>query len=136
MKKLSKEQTSRLAELQKAYTEKRDALDKAIEDANDFITKANSLTDDAFGELNEVIGELNVFREEVASAIEDYIAEKSEKWQDGERGQAFNAWHDAWQDDLEEVEYTPLDTLDPLDARNDVPEEALSEESYPREPNE
>jgi hypothetical protein len=48
---------------------------------------------------NAARNELISFRDEIHDKIETYIGNKSDKWQEGERGAAFQEWCDAWTED-------------------------------------
>lgn len=49
---------------------------------------------------NGEVYDANAFRENIAGEIQDYISEKSEKWQEGDKGQAFLCWQEAWEVDF------------------------------------
>ncbi len=42
------------------------------------------------------------FREEIQAKIADHIADKSDKWQDSDEGQAHNTWAEAWEEETPE----------------------------------
>lgn len=118
MTKMSKDQIKERDGIAELLREKREALDAAIEAYN---ASAESLWGDieeALGAYNETISDANSWREEVASDIQSYIDDKSEKWQEGERGQAFAEWHDIFANDevptadLEQPEMLVLDCED------------------------
>ena len=71
-----------MKQLSKAQLERRDEL--AVE------------IDRLTTELNCKIEEARDFATEVGEAIDEYISERSEKWQESERGEAFAAWRDEW----------------------------------------
>lgn len=57
---------------------------------------------------NEALGAARGFTEDMVSAIDAYMSEKSEKWLDGEAGQSFTEWKSGIEseslDDLEHIE--------------------------------
>lgn len=65
------------------------------------------------------IVEAQTFCAEVAGEIDSYITDKSEKWQEGETGQAFSEWKDSWEniefDDPPELEGVASEILLALD---------------------
>lgn len=80
-----------------------DELISAIEKFNGEIDQHNEL-------LNEVRG----WRDDLVSEIDQFMSEKSEKWLDGDRGQAVSEWKD-------EIENLDLDDLEPIE-RPEQPE--------------
>lgn len=78
MKKLDKDQSKRKSELADNLRAAREAADKAVE---------------AYG---DVLAEIADFAQEVHGAMEDYSGERSEKWQEGDAGQQYQSWIDAW----------------------------------------
>lgn len=83
-----------------AYNEaKREAWEKFAEAQSDFI---------------QALGNAQDFVNEVGAKLQEYHADRSEKWQEGEAGQAFEAWASAWADcDL---------THDEVDEPDDLPD--------------
>jgi hypothetical protein len=118
--KLSKAQEAERNELRDRLTDVKNALDEKLVAANEAIGEANA----ALTEYNSVVAEMETFAEGIASEIEDFISEKSERWQEGERGQAVAAMLGEWQsadftqpdayEELPEPEDDPADTLDGL----------------------
>ena len=66
-------------------------------------------------EYNEIIEEARGFAEDIATTAEGEFDDKSEKWQEGEKGQAVSEWKDAWASiELEAVEIEwPEDLAEP-----------------------
>jgi DNA repair exonuclease SbcCD ATPase subunit len=84
------------------------------------LTEASAAIEAAVSELNEAIGKFNealddarALRDEVAGDIQDYIDDKSERWQEGDTGREWSAWKDA-------IEGIDLDDVDEVDV--DVPD--------------
>ena len=97
MNKLSKDQLAdrdvRLATLEETC----EALVGAVDEYNKAIEEAFAKLEPLVKAYNVAVSDAQEFAQEVASDIDDYIRDKSEKWQEGERGQAYIAWRDAWQ---------------------------------------
>ena len=96
MKKLSKQQRERHAEILCTLAEKRDEFNEVVER----LTKA---TDDAFayveeaGEhLQQAMSEAEEFTQEIAGEIDEYMGERSENWHETENGEATQGWHTEW----------------------------------------
>ncbi len=59
--------------------------------------------------LNEMIVKANEWAEEVATEIDDYMSQRTDKWLDGERGQAYDEWKTAYQNfSLDEIDEPEL----------------------------
>lgn len=57
--------------------------------------------------FNEKLQEARGFCDDIANEIDNYISDKSDKWQEGERGEAYGAWRDEWQN----VDITDIETI-------------------------
>ncbi len=62
----------------------------------------------AIGRFNANAANLRELIDAEIYDIDEYMSERSERWQDGERGQAYQAWRD-------ELEAQPLDEIDAED---------------------
>lgn len=81
-----------------AMEEPRDTLRKAIEDYNEAIVAAKG------------------FAEDIASQADSDISDKSDKWQEGERGQAASDWKGEWENiDLDEITFEYPEEIEPPD---------------------
>lgn len=75
----------------------------------------------AFNVYNGVLGELRDFRDGLVSDMDSYFSDRSEKWQEGDKGQQYETWKQAWEDleleDLEELELEHGDNFEqaPMD---------------------
>lgn len=85
-------------------TSKRDVLDAAIEKYNAQMDELRAVAEAAKDELNEAISDADAWREEINGEQEDYFADRSEKWQEGDAGQSYSAWKESWSVPLELVE--------------------------------
>jgi hypothetical protein len=75
-------------------------------------------------EYNEAVGDAAMWRDEIVSDMSNYQSERSEKWMEGEAGQAYQEWIDEWEaaelESLEtpempdELEYPHSDEIDNL----------------------
>lgn len=74
MKKLSKKQAAELAAL---------------------LEKLN----DAAQQYEQARSQFNEFRDDIATEIADYIEERSDAWQEGERGEAHREWCGQWENE-------------------------------------
>ena len=104
MKALNKNQEAQRMEhveaLNKAHefvTVKYSALVSAMEEYNDSLSK-----------YNDVVGDVEAWRDEIVADMQTYMDEKSERWSDSENGQAYGDWKDTW----ESTDFQKLDALE------------------------
>jgi uncharacterized membrane-anchored protein YjiN (DUF445 family) len=116
--KLSRQQDAERDALIDRLNEARAALEEKIDAANAAIGEANEARD-AF---NSHITDAQEFVDGIASEIEDFINEKSERWQEGEKGQAATAMLGEWQG----YSFETLDEYEEI-ARPDDPAELLAQ---------
>ena len=127
--KLTKEQRADRDRFVQALREKGEALAGAVEAYNTALEELGKPVLAALEAYNEALSDARIFAEEVGQAIDDQIAEKSERWQDGEKGEKAAEWRDEWQgatlDDVELELPEPLEEpdLDAAGALEELPEE-------------
>lgn len=100
-----------MMKLSKAEIDQRDdhvsALKKAKEEIDDLAEGINESIDDLnekIAEYNQLLGAAGTFTKEIAQQQSDYIDDKSERWQESDRGQEYSSWKDEWEDyDHEEI---------------------------------
>lgn len=114
MRELSKEDQKEFQERLDAIDEKQKAVESAVEELND---KALAAVNAAIVALNSAMSDIREFRDNIVAQISDYYDERTEKWQEGETGQQFTRWKDAWEceefDDIEELE--PIEVGNAID---------------------
>jgi hypothetical protein len=103
--KLTKAEAERQTALVADLQAQKDAMQKAIEDFNTALETARADLREAVGKYNDVVSEVNGFAADIASRLDDEINNKSEKWQEGEKGEAATAWKDEW----EAIDFSELD---------------------------
>ena len=106
--KLGKAEIERRAEIVEAINEAWGKLDDAINVYNDAVAALREPLADALAAYNESVSEARGFAEDVVSQADEDLGDKSEKWQEGERGRAAVEFKDAWEylsfDEIE-IEY-------------------------------
>jgi len=103
--KLTKEQTAARDALAGRLEEAREKLDSAV------VTAARGVLQEEIDAYNGLLSEVKSFADDVAQDWENDFEEKSERWQDGDTGQAVRELIEAWQNvDFEGVD---IDTPDP-----------------------
>ena len=104
MKSLSKADEARRAAI-------RDRLvngEASLADGHADLLVAIGIYNAKINEYNEALEEARGFVADIVNEIDSYITEKSERWQEGDTGQAFSAWKDEWEAlDLEDLEPEP-----------------------------
>jgi hypothetical protein len=109
------------------------AMTAAIEDFNTAMDSARVDLREAVEKYNEVISEVNGFALDIATRLQDEIDEKSEKWQESEKGEAAVAFKDEWEQidggelDADEIAPSYIDDMtfeaaDALEAISTEPE--------------
>jgi len=115
MKKLDKET---IAERDSICSRLRDAFDKAnaaIEELNAAIIEKWDEVEEAVSSYNEAVSEADSWKESVASDIQSYMDDRSEKWQEGDKAQAYTSWKEAFEDTFDAFEIEQPNGLDPID---------------------
>lgn len=133
--KLTKDQKSRLDALEERRKAAFAKIDEAVETANEALSRAFGPVEAAINNYNEIVAEFNDgLRTDIESDLEDFISDKSEKWQEGERGQAVSEMHTQWQEEAAEISVPeePKIEIEFGDAtENDV---FTDSDVYPQEP--
>lgn len=112
--------------LQEAF----DNLQEGVEAFNDIVNAAwSNLQLGPLNAYNEAISNANEWQSGIVEEIQEYIDSKSEKWQEGDKGQAFVSWKEQYEEELETVE---LEKPDEVTFDNDNPSELLDQK--PEEP--
>jgi hypothetical protein len=115
-----------------------DMLDKAkagliskIEDYNFAMAAPREALLAAINEFNDVLAEANQWRDDIHTRLSDEYENKSEKWQDGDRGREANTMIESWSNEIE-----GLDDLVDVPESLDIPDLTTDGEwfeSYPDE---
>lgn len=108
MKKLAAAQQKEMMRLSSSLDVRKNDVSQRIADFN---TKIQELIDEFNSEIsqivqsyNDVASEANAFVEEVKNAQQEYYDERSEKWQESDRGSEYQDWMNEWDIEIEEVE--------------------------------
>lgn len=127
MKSLSKAEQEQRADiagrLREGWSKLEDAYAQVTSAISDFNVERES--------YNEIVQEAESFAQDIASQIEGYMDERSDKWREGDRGQEYEAWLSAWQndvsfDEVEEIEDPGMpdgeNLADELESLQEAPE--------------
>ncbi len=109
----------------------RSTLDTAIEAHNEAVRAAHAALDAAAAEYNEAIEEARGFAGDVAREADEAIGERSDKWQESEKGKAAQEFAETWEGvcledfsigDAAEIDGPDEDAAEMLDALPNAPE--------------
>ena len=133
MKRLTADQIARKASLVEQLRAARNDVDIAIDVFNEEIREAWKRLEKARSDYNGVLDQAADLAREVESDLENYAAEKSDKWNDSPAGQAHAAWFEEWgsvnhDGDFQVLELDAPDELPPLEGSAADALEALPEE--------
>jgi hypothetical protein len=88
--------------------------DKAMQDA---IALINSMIEGDLNKVidsyNEVVADVETFRDELVGEMREYFDDRSDKWRDGEAGQAYNSWMGEW----EYLDVSPVEAVEAIEDR-------------------
>lgn len=85
MKKLSKDSVKKLADASAKMTEIKDKVESLIEDTNSKMIDLIALFNDERNTAASILDDLN-------NEQNSYFDDRSEKWQEGDTGQAYSGW--------------------------------------------
>jgi hypothetical protein len=107
MKRLSKDRKQQRADLVTRLNDAAEAVRAALVAVNAEIAgKLNS----AIENYNLILSVAEAFRDEIVSELEHYASDRSDRWQNSERGQS----HEAWKQEWEVLDVTGLDAIDEI----------------------
>lgn len=110
---LSKDQAGQRDALANELGALRTKLEEAIVSYNAEVEKLKAPVNAAVDAFNAKADEARNFAAEIASTAADEINNKSDKWQEGDKGQAAQAWTDEWENvELDDFEIAFPDELE------------------------
>ena len=127
--KIKKDQIEEHSKLTSRLRDASEVVHEAIEAYNTAAANEWDKVKDALAKYNETVADADGFRDSVASAARDFFDGKSERWQEGEKGQAAAEFADTWEVEMSEAE---LDDPEPVDAPDFAEIDAF--EQLPMEP--
>lgn len=114
-----------------ALTEKRAELDRALEAFNAQIAPLSADLRQAVEDYNNLLFDARAFVEEFVAEMQTEFEDKSERWQDGDRGQAVAEWIS----DLENsADFEDIDFKEPQEIELDAPDHAALLDDLQLEP--
>ncbi len=121
MNKLSKEQLKAREEAVENLNKAAELFRTAVEVYNDELKIAWSGLETARITFNEAIEEANAFRQSMLDDMQNFYDEKSEKWQEGDKGQAYQSWMDYWSNEFDQIS----DIDEPDEFEEEIPDGSI-----------
>lgn len=106
--KLDKKEIARRDEIFATLNETSSKLEDAVSTYNAEMANLRIPLDAALAAYNEAVAEAQSFAEDIVNQADSDISDKSERWQEGERGEEATSWKDEWEGasfDEVEIEY-------------------------------
>lgn len=114
MTKLTKAQIKERDEVCSNLRDQHEALEEALEKFNDIVAAAwAEHVDPALAKYNDAAQAAQDWKQGICDAIDGYVGERSEKWQEGDRAQAYDAWKSSYES--EEIEQVEMEQPEPVE---------------------
>lgn len=128
MKKLSAQHLQEKADHVRSLTQAREALETEINSFNTALAQIRAGVETALQVFNDTIEAAREWLEAVKDEAQQAFDERSERWQESDRGQNYQSWIEALDPSLEAVEIdfpedVELSGDDPADMLEQVPDE-------------
>ena len=110
--------------LTKVQIKERDEMVAALREKAEVVTAAKTAWEEAVNDYNGALADANTFVEGLASDFRSQFDDKSERWQEGERGEAASTFVEAWEGvslDEHDAADTDIDTTADIDALEGLP---------------
>ena len=78
-----------------------DKLEEAVQAYNDALNEKWASVKEALEEYNQAVEDTNSWAADIVSEMDDYMGNKSDTWLEGEKGQAYEEWKQAWEKELD-----------------------------------
>jgi hypothetical protein len=111
---------------------KREKLDAAIEAYNEAAAKAWGEVEDALRAYNETLDPAREWVAGITGDIDVYVSERSEKWQEGEKAEAYESWKGDYESADSSLEEVSIEQPDQIEA--DIEDHAQILYDLPEEP--
>lgn len=126
---LTREQSANLTKLVEDLQTAKAKISEAVDKYNESVSELRAPVEVVVTEYNEILGEVRTLCNTVANKAQDAVDEKSESWQDSDRGQSAIEWQLAWEGiELDDVDYQWPDELTIESPQHDQDLQDLPEE--------
>lgn len=123
MKKISKAESELRDEIVRKLNDAFLGMERAVDELNQAIGEHWSAVEDAQSVYNEALNEAQEWRDNIVTQIDEYVDERSDKWREGEKAEAYESWKSEYEAiDFSEAQLSAPDELS-LDVEN--PAEAI-----------
>lgn len=113
MRKLSKVNSKTRDEIVTRFRELKTELEESISKYNEAVSEAFKEVAEAKDALNEAIKDGASFRDDIVSEMDEYVGDRSEKWQESDAAQEYESWKSEWEQcELEEIDIEEPTELD------------------------
>jgi hypothetical protein len=115
MNKLTKENRKELDLARDTLQQAEADVAAAVEEYNAALALAWTEVEVALEKLYEARGDASSVISSFVQQMEDYASERSERWQEGEAGQSYEAWKNSFEEITMDLEADPVEVPTPLD---------------------
>lgn len=129
MQKLDKARTTELADLVRRLEAAKSALETEVDRFNAILFNQFDEVKASVDSYNDLVRETNDFLAATYADMEIFFSEKSERWQEGERGEAYSTWMNEWGISLGDIQIDAVDEIEMPDC-----DHAEQLENLPRDP--
>lgn len=123
MKSINKEDKKRLSE----FITKLSVAKTKVENKHKELSSVVDSLNDLLQNYNEILDEVDSFREDLVRQMEEYYDERSERWQQGEAGESYSEWKDVYAgidlSEVPEIETPELPEMEHTDYLDELPDE-------------
>lgn len=126
---LSKKQLIERAALVEKLNTSKSKIDDEVNDINEAMRLRFVTVEDLIGEYNQLLAEASAFVETIKDDAQSEFDDKSEGWQDGERGEAASNWIGEW-----DISFNDVETTDAPSIEIEIQDDGAVLEGLPEEP--
>jgi hypothetical protein len=127
MKKLSNAQITQKESLRDSLEAAHKEVNSYLDEVNEAIRLANGRIDDLnrlIGVYNDVVADVEMWRDEISGDIESYMDERSEKWQESDKADYYRSW----KEEFDNLTVERIEEIEEIEEIGSFEEEALVEE--------
>ena len=112
MKSLSKATIKERDEIIDKFRDRFTDLEQAVDAYNSALESLWTPIADALQSFNEVIDDANAWKRQIVEEIGEYIGDRSDKWQESDRGREYQAWQDEFDSEWDGISLDKAEELD------------------------
>ena len=120
MTKFTDEQLQEHADIIEKLREAKSKLETSVSKFNDLVASESAEVQAELDDYNELVDSAEEFRTQVVGDMNEHYYDKSDKWQESEKGQAYLEWISDWDNaDLAPIEIEFPDPIDEPELHHD-----------------